>query len=283
MKKIIFLFVICCLVLCNYQQSFAHSTADANLQGLWYFDNDATDSDPSGNNDLTAVGSPTYSSADKQQGTHSAVLVQSSSQYFTIADGSQTGLGVTGSFSCGGWVQFDVVDSADMIVSKHGDGDYGYVLHRYSDNAEFSISSNGSAWSSCQTGATEIGSESTWYHVVGVYDGSYQRIYVNGSEITANDPPCSYSAGVNDTAAPFEVGTDDFNNQYLDGHVDEIFFFNDALTSTEVSDIHTNGITAPSSSGAQIIIISWLKAEGYKLKRAWKYGFFWSYLTQKVF
>jgi hypothetical protein len=58
---------------------------------------------------------------------------------------------------------------------------------------------------------------STWYHSVGVYDGSYLRIYKNGSE----ENNIAYSLGSWDSDGDFQVGTRN-GGQYFNGLIDEV-------------------------------------------------------------
>jgi len=232
-----------------------HPITDPNLVSLWLFDDDATDE--KGVNNLTANGSPTYSATvPSGRSGKSAVLVSASTQYFSILDENQTGLDNTDSFSAGCWVWFDIADSVDAIMSKHGECDgvgspytncggagtvYGFLFDRYTDDTQAAISSTGSDWNQGQSNNDNIPSEDTWYHIVMVYDGSYIRVYLNGDEVINEDLPLSYSSGVYDTPAPFMIGNDGLNGHLFDGQIDECFFFTDVLSEAEIENIIANG------------------------------------------
>ncbi len=78
----------------------------------------------------------------------------------------------------------------------------------------------------------------TWNHIVGVYDGTNLRIYKNGVEIQN----VAYSSAITAVAEALFIGND-LSDQYDDkwlGSIDEVKFWNYALTATEVQDIYTN-------------------------------------------
>jgi len=270
MKKIVFIFLFVAL-LCSgsivlgrmnigviggsSSVAAGHPITDPNLISLWLFDDDATDE--KGVNNLTATGTPTYSATvPSGRSGKSAVLVSASTQYFSILDASQTGLDNTDQFSAGCWVWFDIADSVDAIMSKHGEclgaGNpwagcagaatvYGFLFNRFEDDPSAAISSNGSDWNPGVSTNNSIPSEDTWYHMVMVYDGSYIRVYLNGDEVIHEDLPLSYSSGVYDTPAPFMIGNDALNGQLFDGQIDECFFFTDVLSEAEIENIIANG------------------------------------------
>jgi hypothetical protein len=84
-------------------------------------------------------------------------------------------------------------------------------------------------------------STSTWYHIVAVYDGTKQYLYVNG---TLNSPGNSQ----NDSTDPTYGSTDAYLGvlwydgnftQYFTGYLDDVAFFDRVLTSTEISNLYT--------------------------------------------
>ncbi len=216
---------------------------DPNLVGLWLFENDGTD-ETANANDLTGNGTPTFesSSPTPQQGTYSTLLVPASNQFWSSASTDFDG---TGAFSFGGWFYAESSATSKKFGSKHGaSGNYGWIIKTNTSNQiEFGISSNGTAWSSDTTSASHI-SLQTWTHVVCVYDGSYKRLYVDGSEVNDGTFPVAYSSGVyGTTTADFMVGesVNGSGSGEWDGNIDEAFYFNRALTAAEVSQLHSSG------------------------------------------
>jgi hypothetical protein len=68
----------------------------------------------------------------------------------------------------------------------------------------------------------------TWYHVVGTYDGTTARIYLNGEAVASG----SRTAGSN--SVPFRVGASPRGANYNNGNIARASIYNRALTASEV-------------------------------------------------
>lgn len=229
---------------------------DANLKGLWLLNNDWLDY-TANNNDLTPVNSPVFNAVDFQEGTHSADFESGSSQRAGIADGSQVGLDITGNISFGAWVKPESGGAARTFIGKSTNtGNLrSYQIQRTATDAfaAFLSGNGGTGVSATATGAT-IANNGVWYHVVGVYDGTDIRLYVDGSlDSNGASNPASYSGGIFNSSSDFQLGARGDSGQFWDGLVDEAFVFDRALSSTEVNDIFTNGIQDPPAAGGQFM------------------------------
>ena len=95
-------------------------------------------------------------------------------------------------------------------------------------------------------------SSNTWYHVVGVNDGTDSKIYVNGTLVNtvAQSNPAA-SSGDFLIGAHFSSLTGN-NNRWWDGNIDEVAVWNDELTASEVSAIYNfgGGIDVSANSGS---------------------------------
>lgn len=220
---------------------------DPNAQGIWLLNNNLLDYTPN-DNDLTDNNTVGYSAADKQEGTHSLDLELSNSEFASITDAAQTGLAITGDLSIGCWVKLESFPGFMYLMTKYGttgDTTAAYALFiDASQKARLNLSPNGSTVYNCY-GATTI-STGSWFHIVGVYNGTDARVYVNGSlDSNGANNPLTYSSGIFDTSVDFNIGARDYTTPgYFDGLIDEAFIFDRALSATEVSDIHTNGLTS---------------------------------------
>lgn len=223
-------------------------TNDANLVSLWRLNNDANDS--VGANNLTNNNSVTFST-DRVEGSHSADFESSSSQSLSIADASHVGLDITGSMSIVMRVKPESQGSDRVLMGKYNQSDNqrSYVLQLTgATNIPGGIlSSNGQAGgTSIAVGATGIGTGS-WTHLAMVYNGTDIRLYINGSlDSNGSNNPKTHSGGIFNGSATFRLGAV-FNTavEFYDGLMDEVAIFSRALSSTEVSDISTNGILQP--------------------------------------
>lgn len=220
---------------------------DANLVSLWLLEEvSGTRYDDVGSNDLTdnnTVGS----SATCQEGSRSADFESGNSEHLTIADGSQTGLDITGDISLVAWVRLESQGDRAIMSKYNSSGNQrGYAL-RVKDAGGgsypvgFGLSGNGSTYTEA-TGATSL-SAATWYHVAAVYNGTDMRIYIDGSlDSNGADNPKSYSSGIYNNSAEFALGVLSVSFYYFDGLIDEAAVFSRALSAQEVSDIYNYGI-----------------------------------------
>lgn len=76
--------------------------------------------------------------------------------------------------------------------------------------------------------------EGKWYHIVSTYDGSTQKLYINGQLNSAEN--YDQSTGISVREYPLTIGTDIYDNSplYLKGSLDEILLMNIALTEQQV-------------------------------------------------
>ncbi|MBI2572948.1 hypothetical protein HYV86_03760 [Candidatus Woesearchaeota archaeon] len=120
----------------------------------------------------------------------------------------------------------------DTILAKTSgtgwsDG-YG-IYYSSSSQINFWVSAYGSAYAYATITPT------LWNHVVGTYDGSTIRIFVNGVEGT----PGTRTTPATNTAA-LEIGRGASNSYNIDGHIDELLIFNRSLSTDEVKLLFQN-------------------------------------------
>jgi hypothetical protein len=222
---------------------------DANLQALWLLEEESgTRYDETGNdNDLTDNNTVLYSS-DSKQGTNSADFESANNEYLEIADGSQTGLDVTGDLTILAWAKFESISADQAIVAKYdaSGNDRAYLVWFENTGATiyFNVSSNGTAITnheSCFSLTAGV-----WYHVACVYNSTDLRIYVNG--ILAG-VATAYSSGINDSAASFRLGRHTNNTWPYDGLLDEVAVFDRALSRNEVFSVYLDTIQEAANEG----------------------------------
>jgi hypothetical protein len=220
---------------------------DANLQGLWLVNNDLLD-DTDNNNDLTDNNTVGYDAGDKQEGTHSLDLESTNSEYGSITDGDQTGLDIDGDqLTLLAWVKPESTGTFGLIVRYvAAAGDRSYRLQLSSSNMDGYISTDGSAFVK-SIGATNLGTGS-WKHVAMVYNGTDQRLYLDGSlDSNGSDNPKATTGNIYDSATTIAIGAYSNGSNPFDGLMDEVAIFDRALSAAEISDVFNNGIQdAPS-------------------------------------
>ena len=70
-----------------------------------------------------------------------------------------------------------------------------------------------------------------WSHLVGTYDGKYQRFYVNGSQVDAH----AQSSLIQQSTGVLRIGGNSLWSEFFKGTIDEVRIYNRALTPEEIS------------------------------------------------
>lgn len=147
------------------------------------------------------------------------------------------------------WMNPSNLSGEGWVISK-----WGSTMHR-----EFKIVTSGTTLlfrisdSSVSPGTATWGSAlstNTWYHVCVWHDATNNQI---GIVVNAGTPvTSSWSTGVQDGSADFEVGSNANDGNNWLGTIDEIGFWSRVLTSQERTDLYKGGagLAYPFSSGA---------------------------------
>ena len=108
----------------------------------------------------------------------------------------------------------------------------GYVLYQ-STSWEFDIGNYNGYVAKVTAGSPVVGK---WTHVVGVYDSvtNSASLYLDGVLMGTVGPSSTYSPNTN-AAVPFRIGACTPNVYPFYGEVDEVAFFNRALTAAEIA------------------------------------------------
>jgi len=84
-----------------------------------------------------------------------------------------------------------------------------------------------------------------WYHIVGTYDGSVQRLFINGEEVAST----SWSNTFTITTG-ISLGKDyEANIQYFNGIIDEVRIYSRVLTKDEIREHYKSNVGLRLSSG----------------------------------
>lgn len=134
--------------------------------------------------------------------------------------GNRANLFTSGGFTIEAWVKASAINRTQHIFSDYTSGGVtsSFVLGMNTSNNFTFFWENPSTTFPTVTSAT-TGTTGTWYHVVGVWDGTTRTIYINGSSDGTNNTAQSRSdAGQN--AAIGRAGS--FNGLYFSGVIDEV-------------------------------------------------------------
>ncbi len=216
------------------------------LVGYWKMDESSTGVgtvsrvDSSGNAYDLIDNSPYAASIGGKFG-NSTQLVAANSEYLSIADNAQLSAGNI-DFTITTWAYLDTTTSGMHILSKGNtsggdstDAEYRLVIDS-SARAELIV---GDGTSQVNLSATNFGalSTSTWYFITAWFNSKTHTI---GIQVNANIPNTTTvaSAGINDTAGAFRVGSSRTGGNFWDGRVDELRFYKRLLSPAEVQALY---------------------------------------------
>ncbi len=241
-----------------------------SLQAWWKLDASATYD--SSTTTWTIPDDSTNSNDGTSSGMTQANLVQSDlsftsgySPYALDFDGANdyidAGVTVqqpTTNYSVSCWVKLDSVALCGIVGNfKTGAApQVGFAL-TLSSGLNFQFWSDGTASSSAGTvTGTSTPNSSTWYNVIGVYDGSLVKIYVNN--VLENS--VSYSATPSVTDQNLVIGRwyGNYDGFYTNGSISNVSVWNTALTSAQVTEIYSEGIPQNLNNHSAVSsLVSW--------------------------
>ncbi len=162
-----------------------------------------------------------------------ALYFDGTDTYIELAGKDEAKTLPTGNITAEAWVAVNSPAEWGGIVGclqDNGSFEKGWVLGYHNDEFNFALSTGGdltylNASTSFQTGR--------WYHVVGTYDGSRMRIYVNGVE---RGNSSNRRGSIDYSPATFVIGCYLDDNEFypLEGFISGVRLYNRALTSQQV-------------------------------------------------
>jgi hypothetical protein len=164
-------------------------------------------------------------------------------------------LNIQGALSISAWVYIRNVSGIRLLAGKAG----STQLYSADGILHFVVYSGGAPYHVVSTIAL---AGNSWHLVAGVFDGNagVSRIYIDG---VLNNTATSIPGQPDTNIAPYEIGGFSAFADNLDGLIDEVAIFNQALTGTDVQNIYnagSAGMCRPSVSPPSGLI-SWWKGE----------------------
>lgn len=143
-------------------------------------------------------------------------------------------------FSVEAWVNLTGGAGAYRGVAASRFYPKGWVLYASSGNQWSFWVNNGTGMSSA-TGSAVI-KLNTWYHLVGTYDGTVIRLYVNGVQV-ASTSDAAFTANATQPLAIAQ--SEPGSNFWLPGAIDDPAVYPTVLTATQVQNHYKAGTTPP--------------------------------------
>jgi hypothetical protein len=207
------------------KETFQEEEVVENINGLiswWDFNGDAND-EIGGNNGVLNGGVDCNVAGRYDKGC-----------YFDGIDdyinaGNDASLDITNEVSISVWIKAENFDNWDGIVVKTANGaiNDGYGIYWASNTMRFFVTLY-----SANSATNSFSADNTWHHIVGVYDQTNLRIYIDGVEGTSD----SYTGSITSTTAPLVIGRlyQGSSSYSFTGTIDEPMIFNRALSAEEV-------------------------------------------------
>ncbi len=239
-------------------------SARAGLVGYWDF-NDNTD-DQSGNGlSGTIVGSPTYdTSVPAAVGGGKSIHFDGTNDWVDLGKPPSLDFATEG-FTFGGWIKTTQVkgsgdDGKGTLFSNGGDraGGIRYTLTYNETTASYvTLVFDDNVTKYTVENMPTLLNDGVWHHVVGVRDGTQQRIYIDGQpEGTNSTLSATYNlSGTSQLGALIgaaysaaDAPPDDIIKK-LEGNVDDVFVWRGVLSDQEIAQL-ASGAATPLSLAA---------------------------------
>lgn len=227
------------------QQDVANVWDSSDYKAVFHLSEDTNGSAPqlndsSGNdNHMTTSGSMSSSNSQTPGQIDGSVEFNGSSDYSSASHDAS--LNVTNNFSISAWIyRTGSGQSATSVIigKKNGTGgDNVYALGLQSSNRIRFRTNPVTQILSTDDSAGIIPLE-TWTHVVGTYDGSTRRIFINGQENNSE----SHSQTNTDSSDSLDLGSNSSSptNRYFPGQIDEARVMGDTLSAAWIETEYNN-------------------------------------------
>ena len=216
----------------------APQSPTANPTAYWNFNeaSGTTATDVSGNaNTGTLMGGPTWTIGRYSNGLN----FDGVDDYLNVGD--QSSLEGMNNLSVSLWVHFNSLPSDKSYSLLGKEGVYRFVV---SDNGtvDFVLGTDNNSWYSSGTiASSEAGGVTTsgWYHLVGVYDGSRVKLYINGKLLSVSSLTISGALVTNTTA--FTIANQmAANTAFSSVLIDDVRVYNSALSDSNIQWLYTH-------------------------------------------
>jgi fibronectin type 3 domain-containing protein len=195
----------------------------------------ATTADQSGHGNNGTISNATWAATGKFgkalsfNGTNASVSVPDSAS-----------LDLTTGMTLEAWVNPTVSSGFRTLVVKEQPGNLVYGVYSSSDTnrPQSQVTVGGTARLLNGTATLPTG---TWSHVAATYDGTTQRLYVNGTQVST----LAVSGSIATSNSPLKIGGNSIWSEWFNGLIDEVRVYDRPLSAAEITADMNTSITSP--------------------------------------
>ena len=184
--------------------------------------------------DINAYNGPTFATGDDAKyGT--AMKFDGTDDY--VDCGNDESLDITEAITIEAWVKTSDTSNTQQIVEKVTDipaNGYTIYFRNSSPYLRFRINENGNDH---DVNTTTQYQDGEWRFVVGSFNGTVMKLYVDGVEVGTT----SWTGSIGANNSPLMVGYGSRYANYFNGSIDEVRIYNRALSSDEIKTHYLQG------------------------------------------
>lgn len=204
------------------------TTTIGGLVGAWGFNEGQgpTVADLSGSGNAGTISGASWSTAGR---FGNALQFDGVNDWVTVADAAS--LDLTTGLTIEAYVFPTVTPTGwRTLVAKEGTGTVPYFLHANTDSNQpvTGLTIGGNEWMLFGTAALPV---NTWTHVAATYDGTTQRLFVNGTQVASR----AQTGAAAVTTGPLRIGGNGVYGEFFQGRIDEVRIYNRALSAAEIA------------------------------------------------
>ena len=156
-------------------------------------------------------------------------------------------LDLTSNMTLEAWVFPTTVSNWRTVIAKGTSGNLVYYLYANSDSNTPVVGGLFGSTPRNLSGGTQLPTN-VWTHLAGTYDGSSQRLYVNGVEVANRQQTGQMQL----SSSVLRIGGNRVSNQYFRGRIDEVRVYNRALEAFEIQS--NMGIPVGSAASSALTV-----------------------------
>jgi hypothetical protein len=194
--------------------------------------------DEVGGGDGSYVNSPTLGQSGAMAGDANTATSLNGSTGRVTVPAAATGPSVTGNLSVEAWIRPNPTQPAfSRVVARYNGTTVQYML-AYEGNGKYLRFLLDVASGRPQAQSTAELRDGLWHHVVGTWDGTTARLYVDGV-VQTNTGPGSGAVQLSNTTTV--IGADSIPSSYYSGVVDEVAVYDSDLSPAQILTHHQQG------------------------------------------